>query len=514
MSSEVQVSARHHIRCADATAVAALESPFRLGALDALVFPFVPIANAFVYRKPVSNRTDEFIPINRLCRTLPHLLNHYPHLTGRLRFNPDTGAAEIERLGTGAELLEAHCDIRLDNVASQDHASGRILLTNLPDDGNALTPPFDSSIEGACRDPILAIQHTKFACGGVALGIRLHHIVCDADGFFQLVRDIATLYRALATGEQPTLAEPPVIISYLRDLSALSPEEVQEAREYKSSAFYLAGDDTKGTEAVVSNKEPRQEKPQVLGRTVRFSGNSLKAIKQLATDPTGESWVSTFEALCAFLYQWNYHIRLQHLTSVGLCEEEAADKIARGFWASINMRPPGRLNLSPRYFPNAIYPPYTSFPHKFLAKEPLWKVAKELHNLIHGVDAQTMAQSTRWIAVQPDKSRIRVDFTFSRGNFTVSQWSAFSMYVGVDFDVDEEGTPVPPTLVGQPYTDVSRVDGLAMIHSTEEESYRVLEKESGKVMDGKPCALDVKLTFAEPLWGILDQCEEFWRYCS
>lgn len=514
MSSGAQVSAHHHIHCADATAVTALESPFRLGALDALVFPFVPIENVFVYRKPALAPADEFIPISRLLQTLPYLLNHYPHLTGRLRFNPGTGAAEIDRLGTGAELLEAHCDIRLDNVASQDHVSGRILLTNLPDDGNALTPPFDTSIEGVCRGPILAIQHTRFACGGAALGIRLHHIVCDAGGFFQLVKDIATLYRALAAGKQPTLAEPPVIHSYLKDLSVLSPEEFQQAREYNPSAFYLAGDDNKRTETAITDKEPQKEKPPVLGRTVRFPGNSLKAIKQLATDPTGKSWVSTFEALCAFLYQWNYHIRLHHLTSLGFSEEEAANKIARGFWASISMRPPGRLNLSPRYFPNAIYPSYASFPHEILVKGPLWKVTKELHNLMHGVDAHTMEQSTRWIAVQPDKSRISVDFNFSGGNFTVSQWSAFSMYVGVDFDVDEEGAPVPPALVGQPYTEVSRVDGLAMIQSTEEEFYRMLEKESEGALNDKPCALDVKLTFVEPLWKILDQCEEFWKYCS
>lgn len=70
--------------------------------------------------------------------------------------------------------------------------------------------------------------------------------------------------------------------------------------------------------------------------------------------------------------------------------------------------------------------------------------------------------------MQPDKSRIRVDYTFSGGNFTVSQWAAFSMYVGVDFNAGEDGKPVPPALVGQPYTEIARVDGLGMIQSIEE----------------------------------------------
>ncbi|ODM21531.1 hypothetical protein SI65_02375 [Aspergillus cristatus] len=321
---------------------------------------------------------------------------------------------------------------------------------------------------------------------------------------------MAALYRGLATSERPTLTEPPVIHSYLKDISVLSSEKVQKAREYKLTAFYLAVE-TETNAASDAEQPPQPPKPPVLGRTVRFSGDNLQALKQLASDPTGAGWVSTFEALSAFLCQWNYRIRLQHFMSQGTSEKEAAGKIVRGFWASINMRGPTRLNLSPRYLPNAVYPPYASFPHELLANEPLWKVAEALHGLIRGFDTHKIKMSTRWIAAQPNKSRIRVDFSFFDGNFTVSQWAAFSMYVGVDFDADEDGKPVPPALVGQPYTEISRVDGLGMFQSTEEEFYRTMEN-GGDAK--KPCAFDVKLTFSEPLWEILDQEEEFWRYCS
>lgn len=49
-------------------------------------------------------------------------------------------------------------------------------MPNLPDSGNALLPPFDPTIEGVCRDPILAVKHTRFACG-FALGSAALHCV-------------------------------------------------------------------------------------------------------------------------------------------------------------------------------------------------------------------------------------------------------------------------------------------------------------------------------------------------
>lgn len=98
------------------------------------------------------------------------------------------------------------------------------------------------------------------------------------------------------------------------------------------------------------------------------------------------------------------------------------------------MRRADRLNLPDGYFGNAIDPSFaSSFSHDVLMHAPLWQVATPIHKvrvdkLIHGaIDAQEMERATRWIAVQPDKNRITVDY----GNFTVSQWAAFDMAAGV-----------------------------------------------------------------------------------
>lgn len=102
---------------------------------------------------------------------------------------------EVINLEAGSELVEARCSLRLEDIASQDHKSGRILMNNLPDDGCALAPPYDYDLSHLEQNCILAVQHTWFACGDVVLGFRFHHAVCDTSGFLQAIHDIAELYR-------------------------------------------------------------------------------------------------------------------------------------------------------------------------------------------------------------------------------------------------------------------------------------------------------------------------------
>ena len=513
----VQVTVRHPLQCAKKKAVATCESPFKLGPLDEMVFLSLPIECTFVYRKPELSLKNKLIPIERLRQALSHLLDYYPHLTGRLQTNLDTRAPEIAHLGTGAELLEAQCSLRLDDFVSQNRASRRILLTDLPGRGSDLTPSFDASINGVYRDPIFAVQHTRFACGGVALGIWLRHVVCDASGLFQLTRDLAELYRGLSFSSPPTLACPPVIHSYLRDVGVLTPKERREAAEYHPAAYYYLDEGSTTTDPYVDEmKEPDSPEPEPpmeppkTGRVLRFSGEDLSALKEQAIDPSGKSWVSTFEALCAYLYQQIYRARLQLLNSEDLCVPDAPGKISRGFLASINMRSPNRLNLPPKYFPNAIYFPNTILSHELLAYSPLWEVAKTLHNIVRKVDVHQMEQTTRWIAVHPDKSRIKANCSFvGDGNFVVTQWSGFRMYVGVDFDVDGQGRPIPPVLVSPP---LSPVDGSARILSTEEDSYQATTAPGQASSPGKQNAVAINLTLAEPLWSILGEDEQFRKH--
>ncbi|KAL6849657.1 hypothetical protein ACO1O0_009200 [Amphichorda felina] len=445
----------------------------------------------------------EIIPAARLRRAISRLLDHYPHLTGRLHFNADSNTPEITALGTGVELLEACCDGRLDKMAGQT-SSGRILVTNLPGGGNALLAPFDPTTEGVCRDPILSIQHTRFACGGVALGVRLHHIVCDAQGFFTFMNHLAEVYRGLESEPCPTLAQPPEIRSIFRGPNALSPEQRQEILNYQANV-YMTDDDPRLVASSAGMEDmPPEPSHSVIGRVLRFSADHLASLKAQSTDPSGKGWVSSTEAVSAFLYQRIYRARLQALQA----QEDAAARLSPGFWISIDMRSPDRLGMKPQYFPNCIYPSYANSLVPSLADCPLWEVAGAVHHLIRSVDPERMRKTTMWVAAQPDKARVRVNFVFGKGSFTVSQWCKMNMYRGNDFDVGAGGEPVRPALVSPPFTPISLVDGLAMILATEEQ----LETGSDSSAKTSVSGVDVNLSAIAPIWEILDMDEEFVKY--
>ncbi|KAJ6100140.1 transferase family-domain-containing protein [Penicillium canescens] len=137
--------------------------------MDYTVSPSILIEVAFVYQKPVSSSNEVLIPLYRVKHPVSRLLGYYPHLTGRLQVNAESRAHEIGQLGAGIEFSGAHSTARLDDIASST-PSGRILMPNLPSSGKDLLPPFDRNYNGASQNPIFAIQHTRFGCGGLPLG--------------------------------------------------------------------------------------------------------------------------------------------------------------------------------------------------------------------------------------------------------------------------------------------------------------------------------------------------------
>ncbi|CAI7565837.1 unnamed protein product [Penicillium viridicatum] len=445
---QVRVSTRHTLNCANEATLAAVESPFSLGPMDHTVLSMLTIEAILVYRKPKAVSDDNFLLVERLRVAASHLLDYYPHLTGRLQQNPVTQAPEIGSLGTGAELWEAQCPRKLVSIAVSA-LSARILVRHLPDSGNALLPIFHSTMGSVSHNPIFAIQHTRFGCGGVALGIRVHHQVCDATGFMQLVRDLAEIYKQLRDSSPPTLVSPPEIFSHFRGMQSPSPSQ--------------------------------KEAP--------------------AVDPL------MFELVSAYLYQRIYQARIQVLRDKGLTPDPDALRPLRDFGTTMDMRDSTRLKLPARYFPNAVYCPSTSASHKLLEKGALWKVAQVVHDLIHSVDMDSVKQQFEWIAAQPNKGQIRLK-TLPRSCLVATQWTKGKTYVGVDFDVADDGKRIPPSLVSPAFSEGYRVDGLAMILSTEEEVPSRRNRHSS-TRANIPHAVDVNLTLDRSVWDVLNKDPHF-----
>ncbi|KAG0147978.1 hypothetical protein CROQUDRAFT_90924 [Cronartium quercuum f. sp. fusiforme G11] len=468
-------------------------------AKDHLVPIGVPIAVLLIYEQPSSDPKQSLISPQRLQQALALLMDEYPHLTGRFQMNEDDNTLEITSLNTGAELLIASCDKRLDEFpVPGSHQPGRIFT--LPGAGTELCPPLLGDLASLFHGAILKIQHTSFKCGSVALGIQISHSVCDAGGVVQLIRHLAQLYRATLHADhnndlEPILPKAPRITSYLAQAidKRMNPQERMAALQYQPDLFHIdesvdsKGDiEAKGSSFdFISHSFPPSRSPNI-GRFLRFSSAELKSLKELAIDPnenvTPKSWISTFDALSAHLYQRVYRARLKLRA-----HDPTVDELTRpDIMIAVGLRNRIGPDVFPSgYFPNATFNTHITLPHELLAHGPLWKVAKALHELTHQssvTSKEEVIKTLKWIEAQPNKRKIKPKFQYGNGSFIISQWNKFDAYSGTDFELS-------PVLISPPCLPTMPIDGVALFLQADEHG-----------PDADFGAIDVSLALSEPVW--------------
>ncbi|GAA6036836.1 hypothetical protein JCM8097_006305 [Rhodosporidiobolus ruineniae] len=417
-----------------------LSSTHKLGPLDALVSTMVPISVVYIYQHAID--------IDRLEGAVSVLLDHYPHLTGGLQVNPDTHEPSVGRLEDGMRFFTARASENLDLPPN-------VVVTDLLKGGNLFLPPFDPSFERVTQDPVFGIQHTTFPDGSTTLGIRVHHIICDAAGFFQLVRDLSEIY------DTGTLSQEPHCESYLAGVD-LTDEERKEALAYDPPYHSLDAPPQSfaAPDDVVS------------GRVYHLTPSILNNLQKAAS--SADLKATQWESLCALLYQEIYRARRQ-LGQVN----------ATHFLTSVNVRPSYRLNLPPRYFPNALHLPYLSLPPDDLASAPLPSVAAAMHASFRSIDRDVSVKSTRWIATVEDKSRIGGAYPWSKTGLMSSAWSGFDIYRGVEFGAAKGEKPI---LVAPPFTPISLMNGLYYTFSRRDDN-----------------GLTLVISLCENVWAELDK---------
>ncbi|KAI5888321.1 uncharacterized protein SCHCODRAFT_02587304 [Schizophyllum commune H4-8] len=492
-ASSVKITSQHTVSCAHEETLKGLPSPFPLGPFDQLAVHYLPVTVIFVYDITRSGDNDP-ISSPRLQQAFSRLLDYYPHLTGRRRIDPTDGTVAIDRLGSGAALYTAECDAPLDSFRTKSpDGRTRLAMSDLPGSGVQLLAASQSMLEGAPDDPLLIVQHTRFACGSVSLGFCLQHIVCDVNGCVQLARDLAEIYRGISVVEAAggtyldvVLKEAPCIEAHIPEKTLGSSLELVNNYE----------EETGHANDVPATTPP----PPVVGKILRFSGQELKAIKDAATEDKGGEWVSTFEALSAHLWQSVHCARAKLDPSRVEGSGETLDTCS-DLLAPVNCR--SRLKLPARYFPNAILCPIARLPFRTLEHASLAEIARTLHEMVQGVTSERAGGTLRHILAQPNKSIIKHRYRHGLGSFAVSAWNKVDMY-SVSFSDNTDGEPIAPVIVSPPYTPINLVDGLAFYLPTE------LSQGSN---DSDP-PIDVSLTLHAPIWEVLDKDPNFRKFRS
>lgn len=467
----VHIQATHVVRHATDDSTLELPRPFHLGPLDQLGSIAIPICAVWIYEATSSHPLP--VTFNRLRRAIVVLLDYYPHLTGRLDLDSETAARLITRLQIGTSLVEATCDAPLSSF--RDATTNRLSVTGLPDSGVTLLPPWDASEQGAKENPLLSFQHTRFACGSAAVGVRLSRVVAGAGGFLELYRNLAEIYQAIGDDEKSSheLQHMPCITPFTvaeGNTEASKPEEV-DANVLRNFGYSV----TRATEGqAMPTSEPTAPPPAVTGREILFTASELAALKARAMPTDGVSWISTFSALSAHIWQ-----RTQ------LARRAAGRSTARtsAFFTSVDFS--RKLSLPPYFFPASVVTPCIEQSVDDLCGASLREVAKAIHDMTHDVSAQGVRELAAWVAAQPRKQDIMQNVMFRSEMVITTAWNTYSMYAGADMDVE-------PAYAGVPFTPTNLVDGLAFF----------LQPKTGG-------GLVVALALAEDVWEALYKDEEF-----
>ncbi|CAG8020350.1 unnamed protein product [Penicillium olsonii] len=482
--SPIAILATHTVQGANNNN-AKLASTFKIGPFDHLLPPSAVIAVVFVWRRPLDSKaatSDPIISFNLLQMALSRLLDFYPHLTGRVHINDEDGSPEINRLGAGVELSEALCEIALPSEATEFSRGG------FPDQGNLLLPQRNGSHNDFSQQPILSIQHTRFGCGSVSLGVCISHTVCDAHGFVQLMEDLSEIYRGFRRSGQTDISPKsvqldkiPCITSHLSDVS-LSSQEVQKALSVEPADYQIEKIPT--VMSFTSDKH-------VTGKVLYFGPAELKALKHAASPSLQGHWISTFEAISAHLWLSVQRARshYQSLNNTAFDNRETADLLT-----SLDWRESTRLNLPPRYFPNAVSEPFITLPLKDLSHEALPETASMIHEVLRARTPKDQNETLSWVMAQPKKDHINLRCRFNDRSFIISQWSKLNMYA-VHFETDSKGYSILPERVWPPFTETSLVDGLAYFLPT--------GRDLSDDTDG--LGIEIALSLHEPIWDILEQ---------
>ena len=153
-----------------------------------------------------------------LTLSLKRTLSAYPQFTGQLEWIPfKEGGQHTERFGRiqisfgdagdcGLNLVIAHCKGTIDHIVPDFTRRGRCFDAERVSAASFSATKLQLALCGGPETiglPGMIVKLTRFDCGGLAIAIRVVHVLVDARSFMHFMHDWAAVNRAIAQSLPP-----------------------------------------------------------------------------------------------------------------------------------------------------------------------------------------------------------------------------------------------------------------------------------------------------------------------
>ncbi|KAG7998224.1 hypothetical protein I3843_01G247900 [Carya illinoinensis] len=333
------------------------------------------------FYRPATSGASNFFDARVLKNALSKALVPFYPMAGRLK-RDGNGRIEIDCNAEGVLFVEAEISTVLDDLG--DFAPTQEL--------GRLIPAVDYT-KGIDSYPLLCAQVTYFKCGGVSLGIGIHHVVADGFSGLHFVNTWSEMARGL------DLSLPPFI-----DRTLLRP------RDPPKPAFeHFEFQPPPPMKTPLQSTTSGPESTTVL--IFQITRDQLNKLKAKAKEDGNTINYSSYEMLSGHL--WRCVSRARALPD----DQETKLYIATD--GRSRLCPP----LPPGYFGNAIFVATPIALAGDLRSKPTWCAASRIHDALARMDNDYLRSAIDFQELQPDLSAlVRGAHTFRCPNLAITSW--------------------------------------------------------------------------------------------
>ncbi|AET03780.1 shikimate/quinate hydroxycinnamoyltransferase [Medicago truncatula] len=343
--------------------------------------PNIHTPSIYFYR---TNTTSKFFDTKIMKEALSKVLVSFYPMAGRFCYDKD-GRVEIDCDGQGVLFVEAATNSFIDDFG--DFAPTLHL--------GQLIPIVDYS-RGIETYPLLVLQVTYFKCGGVSLGVGMHHYVADGASAFHFINTWSDVTRGLDASIPPFIDR---TLLHARD----PPRPIFDHVEFKSSP---------------SMKIPQQPPGSVdVTRSIyKLSREQLNKLKDKSKEVGNTINYTTYEMLAGHVWR-----------SVCIARSLPNDQETK-----LYIPTDGRSRLQPPlplgYFGNVIFSTTPIALASDLISKPTWYAASRIHNALLRMDDEYMKSAIDYLELQHDIRAIPRNPNVKCPNLAIISWAKFPIY--------------------------------------------------------------------------------------